>query len=90
MKGVEYFWDLEGEDLVIIESTLEKYPILARFRYNPDGGREAEGEFRELLLGLNIPTKVGQADEAVEKAGSVIKDLYSGKITPEECYNKYY
>lgn len=63
MKRVpSFWWDFEGEDEIVVESDSDKYPIVARFKYNPKDGIGCAG------------SAISRADAYIEdlKAGRVI------------------
>lgn len=84
MKKVpSFWWDFEGDSEVIVESDSAKYPVVARFSYDPvKGGRPATGEERKIL---GVGYRVGQAEDAIEKAEKFISDLNAGRVTPVSC-----
>ena len=86
MKRVpKYWWDLEGDDEIIVESDIPKMPVVGRFKYDPKGGVEATGETRRFLKSHKMGTKVGQAEKAIELAEKLIADLNAGRAKPVKC-----
>ena len=87
MKKVpKYWWDLAKNNEVIVESDSDKFPVVARFKYDSNGGHRVYGEESSMIkkLGGN-PNNVGCATEAIEKAEEYIKDLEAGRRTPASC-----
>ena len=86
MKRVpSYWWDFEGDDEIIVESDIQKMPVVGRFKYDPKGGVEAAGEIRRFLKSQKMGTKVGQAEKAIEQAEKLIADLNVGRTIPTKC-----
>lgn len=86
-KVPSYWWDMEGNDEVIVESDDDRFPVVARFKYDPvNGGREAVGDEKVFCCESGLGTRVGQAAEAIEKAEALIADLKAGRRTPS-CAN---
>lgn len=38
MKEISYWWDFDSNNSIVLESTHPRYPILARFFFNPSIG----------------------------------------------------
>jgi hypothetical protein len=77
-KVPSYWWDMEG-DTIIVESDCDKFPVVARFPFDPNTGEkliEIDGE----SFGM-----VGCAAEAVEEAEAYIVELKAGRVTPKAC-----
>lgn len=82
-----FWWDLEGEDEVIVESDDDRFPVVARFKYDPAGGVEPDGETKLLMRELlGSEKKVGCAEAAIEAAEAYIEDLRAGRANPRKCY----
>jgi len=71
---------MEG-DTIIVESDCDKFPVVARFHFDPNIGKEPSAE----LKALGFVGKVGCAAEAVEEAEAYIVELEAGRVTPKAC-----
>ena len=84
-KIPSYWWDFEGDNKIIVESDNNKYPIVARFKYDPKGGRKATKE-ELFVFGISVKNlRVGAAEKAIKKAEKYIVKLVSGRIVPIAC-----
>ncbi len=75
-----YWWDMQG-DSIIVESDAKRTPV-ARFPFDPNGGEEATGAARHMLIECKLPTRVGQAANAIKQAEAYIADLIAGRRKP--------
>jgi len=85
-KVPSYWWDFEGEDEVIIESDHLKYPIVARFKYDPINGGVPADKYAKMLM--PNAKRMGQAKEAIKQAEKVIEDLEAGRISLKNLIKK--
>jgi hypothetical protein len=81
-KIPNYWWDFGENNTIIVESDHPKFPVVAAFSYDPEGGEEARGIVREFCLQKDLGTKCGAAHHAIENAQKYIEDLKAGRITP--------
>jgi len=66
--------DFEGDNEIIVESDSDKYPIVARFKYDPNVGEEPDANAKAL----GITGKMGCAAKAIEQAEAYIIELKAG------------
>lgn len=80
-KVPSYWWDFGGDNEIIVESDSDKYPVVARFKYNQNIGEKPDSSARAL----GFTGKMGCAAKAIEQAEAYIIELNAGRITPVSC-----
>jgi len=79
------WWDY-GEDCIIVETNNDKYPIIARIKYDAvNGGVPATKEMIDMF-GCK---RIGQAGNAITFAQNLIYEVNSGRLTIKACYERY-
>lgn len=79
-KVPSFWWDMEGDE-IIVESDCDKFPVVARFSFDPNDGEEPSAEAKSL----GFTGKVGCAAGAIKKAEAYIVELEAGRVTPKAC-----
>lgn len=80
-KVPSYWWEFEGDNKIIVESDSDKYPVVARFKYDPNVGEEPPSWIKTE----GITGKMGCAAKAIEQAEAYIVELNAGRVTPVSC-----
>ena len=80
-KVPSYWWDFADEYEIVVESDSDKYPVVARFKYDPNVGEEPNADAKAL----GFTGKMGCAAKAIEQAEAYIIELNSGRVSPIPC-----
>ena len=80
-KVPTYWWEFGSNNEIIVESDSDKYPVVARFKYDPNIGEEPDATAKAL----GFTSKMGCATKAIEQAEAYIVELNAGRARPVSC-----
>ena len=71
MTEINYWWDLAGENDVIVETDRSDHPVAITFSYDPNEGEEVPEALKETF-GEEFTCKMGYATPAIDNAEEFI------------------